>query len=70
MTSVVEESNPYNIPRLSTKLFDRALYLAPISFGQCIYFEAQLLTSIAHCSVVIHKIAQSTNILVFRVADH
>ena len=31
-----------------------------ISFGQRIYLEAQLLESIAHCSVVIHKIALST----------
>ncbi len=38
-----------------------------ISFGQRIYLEAQLLESTAHCSVVIHKIAQSTSILLLRI---
>ena len=69
MTSVVEESNPFTIPQLPTKLLDRALSLVLISFGQRIYLEAQLLESIAHCSVVIHKIAQSTSILVLRITD-
>ena len=70
MTSAVEESNPFTIPWLPTKLLDRALYLVLISFGQRIYLEAQLLENTAHCSVVIHKIAQSTSILVLRITDH
>ena len=69
MISVVEESNPFTIPRLPTKLLDRALYLVLISFGQRIYLEAQLLENTAYCSVVIHKIALSNSILVLRITD-
>ena len=69
MISVVEESNPFTIRRLPTKWLDWALYLVLISFGQHIYLEAQLLKSTADCSVAIHKIEQSTSILVLRITD-